>query len=292
MPLYKLSEKDLRDYCKRAVENLELWIRRLINQELIKSYGTQYLNATHPDGSRIINNGIERNLLARMTSEPKRFPTPIDAAFLDDAISILCNPELYKKHFAPALTEAFPDGLAEARTFLTRLIPIRNALSHSNSISVHDAYRILCYSHDIIQSIKIYYVALNMQQEFNVPTIVRVTDSLGHTVSFSSTTRNPQGYGMLDYSRDDKAVLHCGDTLSIEVGVDPTFDASTYEIKWLISNIGGPIITGPKFTLLLEERYVSSRFCAVCHVTSKEKWHKLGTHDDQIDIAYRVLPPV
>jgi hypothetical protein len=48
---------------------------------------------------------------------------------------------------------------------------------------------------------------------------------------------------------------------------------------------------GPKFVLLLEERYVSTRFCAVCRIISNARWHKLGTHDDQIDIAYRVLPP-
>lgn len=168
----------------------------------------------------------------------------------------------------------------------------RRAKISPRRISVHDAYRVLCYSHDIIQSIKDYYRATNMQQQFNVPTIIRVTDSLGHIVAFSAANRNPEGYGMLDYSRDDRAFLRCGDTLSIEVEVDSTFDPSTFEIEWLISNIGGPRILGPKFVLLLEERYVSSRFCAVCRIVTKASWHKLGTHDDQIDIAYRILPPV
>lgn len=292
MPLYTLTEKDLRDHCKRAIESLEMWMRRLIHQGLSCAYGVNYLDATRLSGDRIINGDLARKLQAMMASEPNRFPTPIDAALLDDTIALLCNPELYKTHFKSALQEAFPDGCKEARTFLTRLIPIRNSLSHSNVISIHDAYRALCYSHDVIQSIKNYYKAMNMQQQFNVPTIVRVADSLRHSVSFSATNRNPEGFGMLDYSRDNRVILCCGDTLSIEVEVDPTFDPSTYDIEWLIANVGGPRMRGPKFVLLLEERYVSTRFCAVCRIISNANWHKLGTHDDQIDIAYRVLPPV
>jgi hypothetical protein len=291
MPLYSLAERDLRDHCKRAIEALELWVRRLIHQKLNASYGVNYLDAQRPNGDRVVKKDIAVGLARRMASEPIRFPTPIDAAFLEDAVSLLCNPELYRRHFAVALEEAFPDGREEAHTFLKRLVPIRNSLSHSNPISVHDAYRVLCYTHDIIRSIKEHYKAINMQQQFNAPTVIRMTDSLGHAVSFSAANRHPDSFGMLDYSRDDKAILHCGDSLSIEVEVDPTFDPSTYEIEWLIANIGGPPMRGPKFVLLLEERYVSTRFCAVCRVTSNARWHKLGTHDDQIDIAYRVLPP-
>jgi hypothetical protein len=97
---------------------------------------------------------------------------------------------------------------------------------------------------------------------------------------------------MLDYSQDAAAHLRCGDTISTEVDVDPSFHPTTYDVRWLIANIGGPTTEGTKFTLLLTERYVSTRFCVVCQVISRAGWHKLGTHDDQIDIAYRVLPPV
>ncbi|HEY3622381.1 MAG TPA: hypothetical protein VGL12_08290 [Roseiarcus sp.] len=129
-----------------------------------------------------------------------------------------------------------------------------------------------------------------MKNQFNVPTIIRVVDSLGHVYSFA-TKHDDSGFKMVDFSRDGKSILRCGDTLSIEIEVDPTFDPSSYEIEWLITNIGGPRMTGNKFVLFLEERYISVRFCAVCRIVSKANWHKLGTHDDQMDIAYRVLPP-
>jgi hypothetical protein len=291
VPLYSLSDKDLRDHCRRGIEAFELWARRLIHQKLAESYGINYLDAICPDGARLVKKDIAEKLTSRVASDPMRFPAPIDAALLEETISLICNPELYKKYFAEALSKAFPDGREEARTFLMRLVPIRNSLSHSNPISVHDAYRVLCYTHDFIQSIKAHNEAMNTQQQFNAPRIIRVIDSLGHAVSFSSANRHPDGPGMLDYSSDGRAVLYCGDTLSIEVDVDPTFDPSTYEINWLIANIGGPPMQGPKFVLLLEQRYVSTRLCVVCRVTSNAKWHKLGSHDDQIDIAYRVLPP-
>ena len=279
MPLYSLTERDLRDHCKRAIEALETWMRRLIHQKLSDAYGANYIDATRPSGQRVVNNEIVRRLRARMSSDPDRYPTPIDATLLEDAIALLCNPDLCQ-HFQESLMEAFPDGHAEAGTFLRRLIPIRNALYHSNPISVHEAYRVLCYSHDVIQSIKTYYETVNMQQQFNVPQVLRVIDSLGHALSFSPANRNPEGFGMLDYSRDERAILHCGDTLSIEAEVDPTFDPSTYQVEWLISNIGGPRTQGPKFVLPLEERYVSTRLCLVCRVTSNAAWHKLGTHDE------------
>jgi len=240
----------------------------------------------------MVRNEIARRLKERVTNEPRRFPRRIDAALLEDTIDIICNPELYRLHFVEALREAFPNGHVEARTFLERLVSPRNALYHVNPISVHDAYRVLCYSLDVISAIRKYYRRQNMHQQFNVPTVIRISDSLGHVANRSISIGLTDGPGMLDCSRDEQSYLRSGDTISIEVDVDPSFDPDSYEIQWLISNVGGPNMRGRQFTLLLTDRYVSTRFCAVCRVISNASWHKLGTHDDQIDIAYRVLPPL
>jgi hypothetical protein len=290
MSLYRINEMDLRDDCKRTIDSLELWMRRLIHLQLSSAYGSGYLDALMPGGNRVVKKEMAKRLADEAATNRKRYPTPLDAAYLDDVIALICNPELFKLHFSHALRQAFPEGRDEAYTFLTRLIPIRNALYHSNAISVHDAHRVLCYSLDVIASLKAYYSAQNMQQQFNAPTILRLTDSLGHAATFSAANRSPDSPGMLDYSRDENSLLYCGDTLSIEVEVDATFDPSTYTVEWTIANVGGAIVQGPKFVLLLEPRYVSARFCAVCRVKSDAAWHRFGTHDDQIDIAYRVLP--
>ena len=66
MPLYSLKDKDLREHCKRALEATELWMRRLINQELAKCYGIDYLDAKNTNGDRLIN-----GRLASYKKEPR-----------------------------------------------------------------------------------------------------------------------------------------------------------------------------------------------------------------------------
>ena len=286
VPLYALSESELRDHCKRSIEALEYWLRRLVDQQLTAAYGPRYLDAERPSGDRMIAADISRRLNARATDR-LRFPRTIDAAFLDDLILIICNPELYNLHFRTSLQDAYPNE-GFARTQLSRLVRPRNSLSHANPISVHDAHRVLCYCQDAIEALKAHYRREGLQQQFNVPSVVRVMDSLGHVAHLASDRMHP---AMLDYSTEPTAQLRCGDTLSIEVTVDPSFDVEKYDIRWSIANVGGETQFGPKFTLLMTERYVSTRFCAVCFVVSREAWHKLGTYDDQVDVAYRVLPP-
>jgi hypothetical protein len=289
MPLHGVPESELRDHCKRSIEALEYWLRRLIHLELSRAYGPNYIDELKPDGARVIRSEMARRLKERAAGNPSRFARPIDAALLDDEIDVICNHELYKTHFSPALGDAFPEGPVEARTFLSRLVEPRNRLAHAHGISVHDASRILCYTQDVIAALKEFYKDQNLQQQFNAPLVIRVVDSLGHVTEPSARRDGPV---MLDYSNDPSSYLRCGDTISIEVDVDVSFDPSSYAIQWLISNIGGPTTYGRHFSLVLTERYVWTRFCAVCRVISKASWHRFGTHDDQLDIAYRVLPPL
>lgn len=290
--LHWMAESEIRDHCKRAIEGLEYWLRRLIDNKLSDVFGAGYVDATRADGSRIIRSELVRDLTNRSKAEHRRFPRIIDAAFLDEQIDIICNPVLYNECFKDSLESLFPQGNEVARTTLRRLIAPRNSLYHSNPLSVHDAYRVLCYSMDVVETLKSDYARINMAQQYNVPTVIKVSDSLGQVVHLSNSNRHPNGSAMIDYSSNESCYLRCGDALSIEVEVDPTFDSRDYEIEWLIANVGGPKIVGPKFTLVLTDHYVSTRFCAVCQVRSKKNWHKLGTIDDQIDIAYRVLPPI
>ena len=289
MPLHSTPEAELRDHCKRAIEALEAWLRRLIDDRFSAEFGPDYINAKKSNGDNLVRASLAKQLMERQKKESRRFARSIDAAVLDDLIDLICNPDHYAKYFNDALDGAFGQGGNHLREMLGRLVTPRNALYHANPISVHEAYRVLCYSTDVIQSLKDYYAALGTAQHYNVPTVIRLSDSLGHVVHLG----NRQGQGMVDYSNDPSAYLRCGDTLSIEVDVDPSFDSSEYDIRWSVAHMSyAPNTVGRKFTVKLTERYVSTRFCAVCWVTSKKSWHKLGGFDDQIDVAYRVLPPV
>lgn len=287
------SESEMRDLCKRYLEALELWLRRLIDDQLSAAFGQDFIDATRPDGSRLISAELARNLAERQDREPKRFSRPIDAALLHEQISIVCRPDLYRQYFQVALRDVFPSGHASARAVLQRLVPPRNALAHANPLSMHEICRVLCYSMDVIEGLKSYYSRVSMSQLYNVPTVIRVWDSLGHEEYLTRSNRDLDGPTARDYSRDKSAYLQSGDTLWIEVDVDPTFDEQDYDIEWHVSNIGDSMTqVGRRFVLQLSERYVSTRFCAVCYLTSKKNWHRLGLFDDQIDMTYKVLPPV
>src|SRR5258708_5005104 len=124
MPFHTLSEDERRSLCRATLESLELWIRRLINDQLSKEYGANYLNAQDAKGQSVINTRIRKLLTKQMMKEPKRYERQIDAALLDTEIDILCNPNLYNSLFKEAMHIAFPDGRQAARTSLLRLLPI------------------------------------------------------------------------------------------------------------------------------------------------------------------------
>ena len=74
MPFHRLSVNEIRDYCKQAIESLEYWLRRLIDETLKDSYGTNYFEAIDKDGSNIINKRIRTSIKTRYNSEPDQFP--------------------------------------------------------------------------------------------------------------------------------------------------------------------------------------------------------------------------
>lgn len=296
MPFYRLSINEIRDYCKQAIESLEYWLRRLIDETLQDSYGVNYLMATDKTGSNVINTPIRESIKTRYDAEPDRFSRLIDAALLDDCIRIICNPKLFQRHFREAFKTAFPDGdsLDETRTFLKRLIEPRNLLYHANPISVRKAEQVICYSHDIIESLKIYYEELKMGQNYNVPMIIKITDSLGNEVHSTQITRNNTGRGSHDFSKEEKNFLRPGDTLMLEVEVDSSFPRNYYTITWSYINFypEHSNYKGNRIVIDINKRHVREDFTIYCKVTSNEEWHRCGDCDDAVALIYKVLPPI
>ncbi|MEO1126504.1 MAG: hypothetical protein AAFX95_20890 [Cyanobacteria bacterium J06639_16] len=265
------------------METLELWLRRLIHDKLTDAHGHSYFDHEF-GGNHIFRAEVRRNATTRMREQPNRYSRPIDALLLDDLVATLCKEDLYRLYFRDALIGAFPEGREEARTFLTRLVNIRNPLSHANPISDHQALRVLCYSKDVIQSITDHYEVLGMGREFNAPTIVAFRDSEGHAEQIVATRAR------CDFS---ETVFRPGDRLRAEVDVDDTFPADSYTVKWVVANISaGESEIGNSFELLLTPRHVGEIFTICATLTSNKDWHRHSNFDATLAITYKVLTPL
>lgn len=282
---------NLRSICKEKLEGLEHWLRRLIDGELSSSYG-DYFSYQDDFGNRILPTKLSEVLIQRKKSEPGRYPRLVDAMLLSDVIDIVCKPNLWKLHFQEPLKEAFPDGQAEARTFLNRLSAPRNNLAHANTISIRQAEQVICYSNDIIDSLKSYYRSKGMNNEYNIPIILKFSDSHGSTLTreqFSDTGSTQ----LITFQNDPKFYLRPGDCLSIEVEADPSFPPETYTISWASAQDLSIRSEGYRFTLNITEKHVHHSFGIQCSLKTTNNWHRLDFgNDDLLIVYYKVLPPI
>ncbi|WP_238656042.1 hypothetical protein [Paenibacillus piscarius] len=292
--LSSLKNTELRDLCRTTIETLEIWLRRLIDQQLREDFGVNYLQYKDNAGNFLMKRSVREGVIRRRSTEPKRYPRDIDAVLLDDSVSILLNPILYKKYFRAALISAFPIGTDMAKVIFDKIIEPRNYLAHGNHISVRQAEQILCYSHDIIDSIKGYYVQIGVGRLFNVPSIIQVSDSLGNIKYESeiSEVRNDVCIPFI-FNQPNNPTLRPGDELSIEVEIDSTFQEDQYTIQWRIEGQMPSMhqITN-KFFIKIDNSHVGERFVINCFVTSNKDWHRYGSHDDCLILLYKVLPPI
>jgi hypothetical protein len=285
MDLHLLSDDQRRAHCRRELEALEHWLRRLIHETFSAAHGTEYLGAMH-HGGRVIKKEVADAVADRRAKEPGRYSRSVDAAHLGDLVTIICNPENWQHHFGAALREAFPLGAGEARFFLGRLVGVRNKLSHANPISVHEAARVICYTMDVTEALKGHYMNRNLGSEYNVPTIIRITDSLGNVL-----TATPPNFITGDFSATP---LRPGDCFSIEAEIDPTFERSGYRVKlkWSGQSRDERHEDSERAIIHIENRHVREAFDVQCMVISTREWHKFGDFDDFARIRYKVLPPL
>ena len=275
------------------LESLELWLRRVIDFAMRDRFGADYLDATDSDaGAYLLNKRTREGIHARVSREPTRFPRLIDAAFLDDEIYVVCHPKLYDTIFGPFFVAAYPLGGEELRVFLSRLVPVRNALSHSNPISVRQAEQTICYVNDTIDSIKERFETINMGNEYNAPTITKISDSLGFSYAEAQISRNLTGRGLINAAEDSKHYLTVGDTFSVEAEIDPSFSPNGYTVEWAYPNQrpehSGTI--GTRITLKMRDCDVNHMFTVTCQIKTNKSWHRCGDVDDAVSVIYRVIP--
>lgn len=280
---YSLSEEELRAYCRTSIESLEMWARRLIHGKMVEKYGENYINHQISDGNYCIRKGVRKRIQSLSKNEPQRIQRPVDASYLKDLIDILCDPKLYEELFKEALDFSYPQGKDEVRIFLERLIPIRNALSHTHSISVRQAEQAICYSHDFVEGLKDYYKEKGEEQVWNVPRIIRISDSFGNV--FENPTDSDEQFSAFNISKP----LYCGETYSVTVEVDSTFSHSSYDIIWIdAGNKMENFTNKATYSVSFSEKDVSAVHIIECKTISHKEWHKFRNYDCHVVLLLKV----
>lgn len=285
----KYTEEEIRGISRRTLETLEYWLRQVIDESMKEKYGSDYLYAKDNGGGSILPIKLINKIIERKAAEEERYTRVIDASLLDDLITIICHPNLYDSLFKKYFKFNYPNGINELRLILNRLVDPRNRLSHANPISNRQAQQVICYSNDIIDSIKNYYLENNMHIEYNVPRIIRFKDSFGNEIFFDKTNK----FANANFTGKSNSYLRPSDTLEIEIEIDFTFDKNEYDIKWLSQKTIPDFGNTKKISLLIEDHHVSSEFNIQSKITSNKSWHRMTEgYDDILYAWYKVLPSI
>lgn len=284
---HEYTQEELRSYCRSCIESLEIWARRLVHEKMSEAYGADYIDKVLENGQPLVKGEIRNHVRMMMKKEPDRFKKPVDTLFVDQIIYFLCNQTWYSALFKPALDYAYPQGCAEAREFLNRLVPIRNPLSHSNSISIRQVEQAICYSHDFVDGLKQYYKDRGEEQVWNVPRVIKITDSFGNAFDNPVDTR----YGGSNFKVPQ--MLRPGDSYSVQIVVDPAFSEDQYNIEWSIKGRRlAEFDNSTYFTITLGVQDVDASMLLHCNIISKKEWHKYVKGDGEVSIGLTVLPPI
>ena len=292
-PLMKLTETELRDLCRHHIDTFENWSRRIIDETFKSCYGSDYFNFMVSEDQPLFKSEIKSRIVQRVRDNPGRFPRNIDAILLEDIEYFLCRDDLYNSHFK-AVLEPFYSGASEVRKVLERLIPIRNKLSHSNTISIHEAEQCTCYTGDFIGVYKQYYLNIGKERAYNVPVFLRIKDSLGNDLvrEDSHCSWGIHFYGITA----PKIQLRSGDRYKLWVEVDSSFDSSFYEISWTVSQDIVTVIKkgkGNVIDLTFNNKNVSYAPEIRISLITKRDWHRFHDEDDIIKLHYEpILPPI
>lgn len=279
---------------KEVIHSLEIWLRNLIDRELSIAYGENYFDAENANQQNVIKSQIRKDVEKRIKGQEERYPRKVDALLLDEEIEIICNPVLYKSHFKEALIYSYPSGNDEVRHFLSQIIPIRNKLFHSNPISQREYEKVTCYAHDLIDSIKEYYKKINMEKEFNVPSILSMHDSLGNVVHENQFVDIKKSNRICSEKQMVNNILRVGEELKISIEIDEAFSSANYKVKWLYQENGSMFSieeqSGNQFSLRLKEIHIRESLQIQCLVISDKPWHRFTKYDDKVTFYYKVLP--
>jgi hypothetical protein len=281
MWLNKFTHDGLKEIARSHLESLEMWLRRIADERMTQTFGTTY--------ETTITNRIRRRVDGLRSREPTRFPRWVDATTFDQIGDIISG-QHYDRVFKPLFHAEYPHGNTQLKVVLGVLTKIRNRTAHSNPLSARDVEKAICYSNDLIDLLKSHYKQISMNNQYNVPTIIRYRDSVGNEIHRQNGISRWYGWevrpGLLFYP---------GESLSIEITVDSSFEKSEYIIQWTVSN--GKDVSEQNDSPILHITFddgkdVSQSLEITARIIQKKSWHKHSSaFDDALHIIVKVLPP-
>lgn len=286
----KHTEAEIRNYSKHTFETLEYWLKQVIEASMTRKFGAEYLDAKDEGGNFILNKNTRKNIKERINKEKDRFKRTIDAAYFKDIVYIICHNILYDVMFKDYFESCFPSGKVALRNVLNKLKVSRDKLSHANPISHRQAEQLICYSHDLIDSIKNFYSKQkNLHMEFNVPRIIKFKDSFGNEVYFKKTDKK----AIVDYRNKKEFYLRPRETLKLEIEIDSSFSDNEFTCVWRSTKKIPEFGNTKMISLLIEEHHVAETLNIQCVVTSNKSWHRMEQgYDDFLLSYYKVLPNI
>lgn len=274
-----LKTEELRSLLKREIENFEIWGRRIIEEELVPMYGESWYK------SDFLKNKFKERVESELKKSSFSGQSAVNALYIGDIVYILCHPKLYENSFKKIFHSGYKLDEEEMRNYLTQIEMVRNKLSHANPVSIREAEKVICYTHDFIDCLKDYYKKKGNEQMYNVPMIIKFMDSLGNEFSGKQISRNSTGRGFCHITNN---ILTEGDILNLEVEIDPSYNENSYKVEWLFNN---ERYSGKKLTKEITEKHIRINFYIFCHVISNEhEWHRCGDVDDSVTVVYQVVP--
>lgn len=269
---------------RRHVDSAESWLRKIIHHELSSAIGKDYLRA-----EGILKKEALRQIESKLAQPSSNFMRPIDATTFEQAIALATHPDRYARYFKLAFSAGYPLGREQAVLYLNRLKDIRNNVSHGRGCTARQLEQAICYSNDLVDSLKDHFRRIGVGKHFDVPMIVRYTDNRGNESHLDDVPSDVQTR-ILDWRGMGHGDLHPGDVLVAEVEIDQSYDPSTYKVSWWSPGSGW--VEGPKLRIEIGNRHVGELMTIEFQVVSNRDWHRQSGVDDKLLVGYRVLPPI
>ena len=83
---YRYTEEELRSYCRTSLESLELWARRIIDEQMTQKYGKNFYDVKVNKENYLIKSEIRHHIHFMLENHRGRFHRAVDTLFFEHII--------------------------------------------------------------------------------------------------------------------------------------------------------------------------------------------------------------